>query len=69
MLASGVNVNWPLLGIPAIWRDDELVSHKMRYQRHSGYAVRNASAPIVPAKRSKPIVGRTGATHDQLPKG
>lgn len=50
-------------------RDDELVSHKMRYQRHSGYAVRNASVPIVPAKRSKPIVGRTGATHDQLPKG
>lgn len=21
MLASGVNVNWPLLGIPAIWEE------------------------------------------------
>lgn len=50
-------------------RDDKLVSYNMRYQRHWGYAVGDAFAPKLPAKRSKPIVGTTGAAHDQLPKG
>lgn len=52
-----------------MWRDEELVSHTMKYQGDWDYAVGNAFAPKVPAKRNEPIAGRTGATHDQLPKG
>lgn len=51
-----------------MWRDDELVSRNMNHQGHWDYAVGNASAPKVQVKRNEAIVGRTGATHDQLPK-